>query len=66
MLQTLVVLLPGYGGIIIIYISVPVISVAIIPAGDNNVVYIVEGEIWTVTCITDSSLPAAWIQWYNY
>jgi hypothetical protein len=44
-LQTLVVLLPGYGGIIIIYISVPVISVAIIPAGDNNVVYIVEGPV---------------------
>jgi hypothetical protein len=65
-LQTLVVLLPGYGGMIIIYISVPVISVTIIPAGVNNVVYIVEGEIWTVTCITYSSLPAAWIQWYNY
>ena len=66
MLQTLVVLLPGYSGIIIIfYISVPVKTVTIIPAGDNNVVYIVEGEIWAVACAADPSRPAAWIQWYN-
>jgi hypothetical protein len=65
-LQTLVVLLPGYSGIIIIYISVPVTSVTIIPAGDNNAVYIVEGAIWTVTCVADSSRPDGWIQWYNY
>ena len=39
-------------------------TVTITPAGDNNVVYIVEGEIQTFTCITDSSRPAAWIQWY--
>jgi hypothetical protein len=65
-LQTIVVLLPRHSGIIIIiYISVPVTTVIITPAGDNNVVYIVEGEIWTVACAADSSRPAAWIQWYN-
>jgi hypothetical protein len=62
-LQTLVVLLPRHRGIIIIiYISVPVTTVTIIPAGDNNVVYIVEGDIQTFTCTTDSSRPAAWIE----
>ena len=67
MLQTLVVLLPRYSGIIIIIdISVAVTSVTIIPAGDNNVVYFTEGEIWTVTCAADFGGPAAWIQWYNY
>ena len=67
MLQTLVVLLPGYSGIIIIIdISVAVTSVTIIPAGDNNVVYCAEGEIWTVTFAADFGDPAAWIQWYNY
>jgi hypothetical protein len=50
--------------IIIIYITVPVTTVAITPAGDNNVVDIVEGETQTFTCTTDSSRPAAWIQWY--
>ena len=49
---------------IIIYITVPVTSVTINPAGDNNVVYIIEGETQTFTCTTDSSRPAAWIQWY--
>jgi hypothetical protein len=34
--------------------------------GDNNVVGIVEGNIWTVTCAADSSHPDGWIQWYNY
>ena len=36
----------------------------ITPAGDNNVVDITEGETQTFTCTTDSSCPAAWIQWY--
>ena len=36
----------------------------ITPAGDNNVVYIIEGETQTFTCTTDSSRPAAWRQWY--
>ena len=49
----------------IIYITVPVTTVTIIPAGDNNVVDIVEGETQTFTCATNSSRPAAWIQWYN-
>jgi hypothetical protein len=40
--------------------------VTIPPAGDNNVVYIVEGEKWTVTCAADSGRAAAWIQWYTY
>ena len=39
-------------------------TVTITPAGDNNVVYIVEGETQTFTCTTDSSRPVAWIQWY--
>jgi hypothetical protein len=47
-LQTPVVMLPGYSDIIIIiYITVPVTTVAITPAGDNNVVYTVEGETQT-------------------
>jgi hypothetical protein len=50
--------------IIIIYITVPVTTVRITPAGDNNVVDIIEGETQTFTCTTDSSRPAAWIQWY--
>ena len=40
------------------------ITVTITPAGDNNVVYITEGVTQTFTCTTDSSRPAAWIQWY--
>ena len=64
-LQPPIVLLPGYSCImIIIYITVPVTTVTITPAGDNNVVYIVEGETQTFTCTTDSSRPAACIQWY--
>jgi len=60
-----IVLLPGYSGIIIIiYITVPVTTVTITPDGDNNVVDIIEGESQTFTCTTDSSRPAAWIQWY--
>ena len=39
-------------------------TVTITPAGDNNVVDIIEGETQTFTCTTDSSRPAAWIQWY--
>ena len=50
--------------IIIIYITVPVTTVTITPAGENNVVDIIEGETQTFTCTTDSSRPAAWIQWY--
>jgi hypothetical protein len=58
-------LLPGYSGIlIIIYITVPVTTVAITPAGDNNVVDIIEGEAKICTCTIDFSRPAAWIQWY--
>jgi hypothetical protein len=52
--------------IIIIYITVPVTTVTITPAGDNNVVGIAEGETQTFTCTTDSSRTAAWIQLYNY
>ena len=36
----------------------------ITPAGENNVVDIIEVETQTFTCTTDSSRPAAWIQWY--
>jgi hypothetical protein len=50
--------------IIIIYITVPVTTVTITPAGDNNVVDIIEGETYTFTCTIDSSRPTAWIQWY--
>ena len=39
-------------------------TVTLTAAGDNNVVDIIEGETQTFTCITDSSRPAAWIQWY--
>ena len=39
-------------------------TVTITPAGDNNVVDIIEGETQIFTCTTDSSRPAAWIQWY--
>ena len=39
-------------------------TVIIIPAGDNNVVDIIDAETQTFTCTTDSSRPAAWIQWY--
>jgi hypothetical protein len=41
-----------------------VTTVTITPAGDNNVVDIIEGETHTFTCTTDSSRPAAYIQWY--
>ena len=50
--------------IIIIYVTVSVTTVTITPAGDNNVVDLTEGETQTFTCTTDSSRPAAWIQWY--
>jgi hypothetical protein len=51
-----------------IYITVPVTTVTITPSGDNNVEYIVEGETQTLTCTTDFTRPATWIQcqWYNY
>ena len=39
-------------------------TVKITPAGDNNVVGIIEGETQAFNCTTDSSRPAAWIQWY--
>ena len=39
-------------------------TVTITPAGDNNVVDIIEEETHTFTCTTNSSRPAAWIQWY--
>ena len=39
-------------------------TVAITPAGDNNLVDIIEGETQIFTCTTYSSRPAAWIQWY--
>ena len=52
--------------IIIIYITVPVTAVTITPAGDINVVYIIEGEKQTCTCNTDSHRTAAYIQCYNY
>jgi hypothetical protein len=41
-----------------------VTTVTITPAGDNNVVDIIEGETRTFNCTTDSSRPAASIQWY--
>ena len=50
----------------IIYITVLVTAVTQTPAGDNNVVDIIEGQTQTCTCTTDSSRSAAWIQWYNY
>jgi hypothetical protein len=49
---------------IIIYITVPVTTVTIPPADDNNAVIVIEGETEIFTCSTDSSRPAAWIQWY--
>ena len=39
-------------------------AVTITPDGNNNVVDIVEGQNQTFSCTTDSSRPAAWIQWY--
>ena len=39
-------------------------TVTIIPAGDNNVMIVIEGETQTYVCTTDSSRPAASIQWY--
>jgi hypothetical protein len=50
--------------LIIIYVTVPVTTVSITPAGDNNVVDIVKGKTQTFTCTTGSSRPASWIQWY--
>jgi hypothetical protein len=52
------------GIILIIYITAPVTRVTITPAGDDNVTYISEGETRNFTCTTDSSRPAAWIQWF--
>ena len=67
MYYRLIVLLPEYSGIlIIIYITGPVTTVTITPAGDNNVVDIIEGQTQIFTCTTDSCRPAAWIEWYNY
>ena len=39
-------------------------TVTITPAGDNNIVDIIDGETQTFNCTTNSSRPAAWIQWY--
>jgi hypothetical protein len=47
-----------------IYKYFSVATVTITSAGDNNAVNIIEGETQTFTCTTDSSRPAAWIQWY--
>jgi hypothetical protein len=41
-----------------------VTTVTITPHGETNIVDIIEGETQTFTCTTDSSRPAAWIQWY--
>jgi hypothetical protein len=49
----------------IMYITVPVPTVTITPAGDNNVVDIIEGKTQTFTCTTDSS-SSTWIHWYIY
>jgi hypothetical protein len=49
-----------------LFTDVPVTTVKITPAGNNNVVDIVEGETQTCTCTTDFSRPASWIEWYNY
>jgi hypothetical protein len=38
--------------------------VTITPTGDNNVVDIIERETQIFNCNSDSSRPAAWIQWY--
>ena len=39
-------------------------KVTITPAGNNNVIYIIESETHTFTCTTDSGRPAALMQWY--
>ena len=39
-------------------------TVTITPAASNNIVDIIDGETQTFNCTTDSSRPAAWIQWY--
>ena len=61
-------MLQGYSGgiLIIIFITVPVTTVTITPTYDNDVVYSIGGETQKCTCSTDSSRPAAWIQWHNY
>jgi hypothetical protein len=41
-----------------------VTTVKITPAGDNNVVDIIEGETNIFTCTTYSCRPAAWVAWY--
>jgi hypothetical protein len=45
--------------LIIIYITVPVTTVTITPAGGSNAVDIIEGETQTFKCTTGSSRPAA-------
>ena len=47
-------------------ITVPVSTVPINPAGDNNVADITKGQTHTFTCTKDSSRPAARIEWYAY
>ena len=62
-LHTHVVLLRGYSGIIIIIdITALVTTVTITPAGDNNVVDIIEGETHIFACTTGSSRRIAWMQ----
>jgi hypothetical protein len=41
-----------------------VTTVTITPAGDTNIVDIIEGETQTFACTTDSNHPLTWIQWY--
>lgn len=48
----------------IISTIVPVTAVAIVPSGDNNVIYIEQGMTLNFTCTTHSNRPAAWITWY--
>ena len=39
-------------------------TVTITPAGSNNIVDIIDGGTHAFNFTTDSSRPAAWIQWY--
>jgi hypothetical protein len=41
-----------------------VTTVTLTPAGDKNVVDMIERETQTFICTTGSSRPAAWTQWY--
>jgi hypothetical protein len=41
-----------------------VTTVTITLAASNNIADIIDGETQAFNCTTDSSRPAAWIQWY--